>query len=189
MQAATEAKVAPGGKAVVRGAGPIGTMVTIGCPAGGARATRRPRLGRNSILLRNTGALSRSISATKSRRGRRPVDRWLGSGCGLRRLGFAESLGDDHGSPAPGRRHRRRRPAGQPFELDVSTASAKEIRIEAMLRYAHQYERSIALLGSGSCGPEAADIRSSSPSRSRSRPSTARSRRDRAMSKLQIVMD
>jgi D-xylulose reductase len=36
-----------------------------------------------------------------------------------------------------------------PIGFDVSTASTKEIRIETVFRYAHQYERSIALLGSG----------------------------------------
>ncbi|MGO8176162.1 NAD(P)-dependent alcohol dehydrogenase, partial [Rhizobium ruizarguesonis] len=36
-----------------------------------------------------------------------------------------------------------------PIGFDVSTASTKEIRIEKVFRYAHQYERSIALLGSG----------------------------------------
>ncbi|MGO8440846.1 zinc-binding dehydrogenase, partial [Rhizobium ruizarguesonis] len=36
-----------------------------------------------------------------------------------------------------------------PIGFDVSPASTKEIRIETVFRYAHQYERSIALLGSG----------------------------------------
>lgn len=36
-----------------------------------------------------------------------------------------------------------------PVGFDVSTASTKEIRIETVFRYAHQYERSIALIGSG----------------------------------------
>ncbi|HEV7717724.1 MAG TPA: zinc-binding dehydrogenase, partial [Arsenicitalea sp.] len=37
----------------------------------------------------------------------------------------------------------------EPVGFDVSTASTKEIRIETVFRYAHQYERAIALLGSG----------------------------------------
>ena len=37
----------------------------------------------------------------------------------------------------------------EPIPLDVSTASTKEIRIETVFRYAHQYERAIALIASG----------------------------------------
>jgi D-xylulose reductase len=36
-----------------------------------------------------------------------------------------------------------------PVGFDVSSASTKEIRIETVFRYAHQYERSIALIASG----------------------------------------
>ncbi|MGV1861722.1 NAD(P)-dependent alcohol dehydrogenase, partial [Rhizobium rhizogenes] len=36
-----------------------------------------------------------------------------------------------------------------PVGFDVSTASTKEVRIETVFRYAHQYERSIALIASG----------------------------------------
>lgn len=36
-----------------------------------------------------------------------------------------------------------------PVGFDVSTASTKEIRIETVFRYAHQYERAIALFASG----------------------------------------
>ncbi len=37
----------------------------------------------------------------------------------------------------------------EPVGLDISTASTKEIRFETVFRYAHQYDRAIALMGSG----------------------------------------
>ena len=36
-----------------------------------------------------------------------------------------------------------------PVAIDVSLASTREIRIETVFRYAHQYERAIALMASG----------------------------------------
>jgi D-xylulose reductase len=37
----------------------------------------------------------------------------------------------------------------EPIPFDIATASTKEVRIESVFRYAHQYERAIALMGSG----------------------------------------
>ncbi|HEX4298382.1 MAG TPA: NAD(P)-dependent alcohol dehydrogenase, partial [Devosia sp.] len=36
-----------------------------------------------------------------------------------------------------------------PVRFDVSTASTKELRIETVFRYAHQYDRAINLMASG----------------------------------------
>jgi D-xylulose reductase len=36
-----------------------------------------------------------------------------------------------------------------PVAFDIATASTKEVRIETVFRYAHQYDRAIALMGSG----------------------------------------
>jgi D-xylulose reductase len=36
-----------------------------------------------------------------------------------------------------------------PVGFDVATASTKEVRIETVFRYAHQYDRAIALFASG----------------------------------------
>jgi D-xylulose reductase len=37
----------------------------------------------------------------------------------------------------------------EPVAFDVASLSVKEIRIESVFRYAHQYERAIALMASG----------------------------------------
>jgi D-xylulose reductase len=37
----------------------------------------------------------------------------------------------------------------EPVAFDIATASTKEIRLETVFRYAHQYERAIALFASG----------------------------------------
>jgi D-xylulose reductase len=36
-----------------------------------------------------------------------------------------------------------------PVAVDIAAASTKELRIENVFRYAHQYERAIALIASG----------------------------------------
>jgi D-xylulose reductase len=37
----------------------------------------------------------------------------------------------------------------EPVKVDIAAASTKEVRIENVFRYAHQYERAIALIASG----------------------------------------
>jgi D-xylulose reductase len=37
----------------------------------------------------------------------------------------------------------------EPVKVDIAAASTKEVRIENVFRYAHQYERAIALMESG----------------------------------------
>jgi D-xylulose reductase len=37
----------------------------------------------------------------------------------------------------------------EPVAFDIATASTREVRIESVFRYAHQYERAIALMASG----------------------------------------
>ncbi|WP_438751076.1 NAD(P)-dependent alcohol dehydrogenase [Pararhizobium sp. O133] len=151
MQAATKAKIAPGDTAVILGAGPIGTMVAIAALAGGcARAIvadlAQPKL---DIAARYQGVIPVNISETNlAAEVNRLTDDW-----------GADVIFECSGSPKAWETLMQLvRPGGtivavglpvNPVAFDVSTATTKELRIETVFRYAHQYERSIALLASG----------------------------------------
>ncbi|MDW5316917.1 NAD(P)-dependent alcohol dehydrogenase [Rhizobium sp. PL01] len=151
MQAATKAKIMPGDTAVILGAGPIGTMVAIAALAGGcARAIvadlAQPKL---DIAARYQGVIPVNITETElALEINRLTDDW-----------GADVIFECSGSPkAWGTIMQLVRPGGvivavglpvNPVVFDVSLATTKEVRIETVFRYAHQYERSIALLASG----------------------------------------
>lgn len=151
MQAATKAGIKPGDTAVVLGAGPIGTMVAIAALAGGcARAIvadlAQPKL---DIAARYQGVIPVNI---REKNVVEEVKRLTG-GWG------ADVVFECSGSPKawetimdlP-------RPGGtivvvglpvEPVKVDIAAASTKEVRIENVFRYAHQYDRAIALFASG----------------------------------------
>jgi D-xylulose reductase len=151
MQAATKAKIVPGDTAVILGAGPIGTMVAIAALAGGcARAIvadlAQPKL---DIAAQYQGVIPVNISETNlAAEVNRLTDDW-----------GADAVFECSGSPRAWETIMQLvRPGGvivavglpvKPVVFDVSTATTKEIRLETVFRYAHQYERSIALLASG----------------------------------------
>lgn len=151
MQAAARARITPGDTAVVLGAGPIGTMVAIAALAGGcARAIvadlAQPKL---DIAARYQGVIPVNIRELDlSTEVSRLTSDW-----------GADIVFECSGSPRAwqGLLHLPR-PGGvvvavglpvEPVPFDVSLASTREIRIETVFRYAHQYERAIALMGSG----------------------------------------
>jgi D-xylulose reductase len=151
MQAAHKAKIAPGDTAVVLGAGPIGTMVAIAALAGGcARAIvadlAQPKL---DIAARYQGVIPVNIREKDlTAEVGRLTDGW-----------GADVVFECSGSPKAWETIMQLpRPGGvivavglpvDPVGLDVSMASTKEVRIETVFRYAHQYERAIALFASG----------------------------------------
>lgn len=151
MQAASKAGIRPGDTAVVLGAGPIGTMVALAALAGGCARVivadlAQPKL---DIAAQYQGIIPVNI------RERSVVEAVaeLTDGWG------ADVVFECSGSPRawetimdlP-------RPNGtivvvglpvEPVRVDIAGASTKEVRIENVFRYAHQYERAIALMGSG----------------------------------------
>ncbi|MBN9071884.1 MAG: NAD(P)-dependent alcohol dehydrogenase [Rhizobiales bacterium] len=151
MQAAAKARIAPGDTAVVLGAGPIGTMVAIAALAGGcARAIvadlAQPKL---DIAARYQGVIPVNIREKNLvQEVSRLTDGW-GADIVFECSGSAkawETIFD------------LLRPAGTivavglpvaPIPVDISAASTKEARIESVFRYAHQYDRAIALFASG----------------------------------------
>jgi D-xylulose reductase len=151
MQAAAKARIAPGDTAVVLGAGPIGTMVALAALAGGcARVViadlAQPKL---DIAGRYEGILAVNI---RERRLPEEVSR-LTEGWG------ADLVFECSGAKAAWEGlWDLLRPGGavvavglpvDPVPFDVSAASVREARVETVFRYAHQYERAIALMASG----------------------------------------
>ncbi|MDG3577516.1 NAD(P)-dependent alcohol dehydrogenase [Rhizobium sp. YJ-22] len=151
MQAATKAKITPGDTAVVLGAGPIGTMVAIAALAGGcARVViadlAQPKL---DIAARYQGVIPVNIRE-KNLAGEisRLTDGW-GADVVFECSGAPKAWETIMELPRPGGVIVVVGMPVQPIAFDVSTMSTKELRVESVFRYAHQYERAIALIGSG----------------------------------------
>ncbi|MGY5810560.1 NAD(P)-dependent alcohol dehydrogenase [Rhizobium sp. LEGMi198b] len=151
MQAATKAKITPGDTAVVLGAGPIGTMVAIAALAGGcARAIvadlAQPKL---DIATQYQGVIPVNIREKNLvEEVRRLTDGW-GADVVFECSGSPKAWETVMELPCPGGVIVAVGLPVAPVGLDISTASTKEIRLETVFRYAHQYERSIALIASG----------------------------------------
>jgi D-xylulose reductase len=151
MQAATKARITPGDTAVVLGAGPIGTMVALAALAGGCARVivadlAQPKL---DIAAQYQGVIPVNI------RDKNVVEE-------VARL--TEGWGADVVFECSGSPHAWKtimdlpRPGGaivvvglpvDPVAVDIAGASVKELRIENVFRYAHQYGRAIALIASG----------------------------------------
>lgn len=151
MQAATKARIVPGDTAVVLGAGPIGTMVAIAALAGGcARAIvadlAQPKL---DIAARYQGVIPVNIShqdlvAEVSRL----TDEW-GADVVFECSGSPHAWKTIMDLPRPGGAIVVVGLPVEPVAVDIAAASTKELRIENVFRYAHQYDRAIALIASG----------------------------------------
>ena len=151
MQAATKARITPGDTAVVMGAGPIGTMVALAALAGGCSRViisdlAQPKL---DIAAQYQGVIPVNIKdKSLADEVNALTDNW-----------GADVVFECSGSPrAWDSVIDVLRPGGMivavglPVDkvpLDVSTLSVKEATITSVFRYAHQYERAIALMGSG----------------------------------------
>jgi len=151
MQAASKAGIQPGDTAIVLGAGPIGTMVALAALAGGCARVivadlAQPKLdiaaqyeGIIPVNVREQNLVEAIASLT---------DGW-----------GADVVFECSGSPKAWETVMELpRPGGtivvvglpvEPVAVDIAGASVKEVRIENVFRYAHQYDRAIALIASG----------------------------------------
>jgi D-xylulose reductase len=151
MQAATKARITPGDTGVVIGAGPIGTMVALAALAGGCARViiadlAQPKL---DIAARYTGIIPVNVREKNLAAEVRALTGDWGadvvfecSGSPRAWQGIVDIL----------------RPGGtivvvglpvEPVEFDIASLSVKEITIASVFRYAHQYDRAIALIASG----------------------------------------
>jgi len=151
MQAASKARIQPGDTAVVLGAGPIGTMVAIAALAGGCARViiadlAQPKL---DIAAGYQGVIPVNIREKNlSEEVSRLTDGW-GADLVFECSGSPKAWETLMELPRPGGAIV---VVGLPVEsvkVDIAAASTKEVRIENVFRYAHQYDRAIALIASG----------------------------------------
>jgi D-xylulose reductase len=151
MQAATKARITPGDTAVILGAGPIGTMVALAALAGGcARAIvadlAQPKL---DIAARYQGVIPVNIRENDvAAEVKRLTEDW-GADIVFECSGSPKAWETIMDLPRPGGTIVVVGLPVEPVKIDVAAASTKEVRIENVFRYAHQYERAIALMASG----------------------------------------
>ena len=151
MQAATKAKIVPGDTAVVLGAGPIGTMVAIAALAGGCARVivadlAQPKL---DIAALYQGVIPVNISQTNLvTEVSRLTDGW-GADVVFECSGSPHAWKTIMDLPRPGGAIVVVGLPVEPVAVDIAAASTKELRIENVFRYAHQYDRAIALIASG----------------------------------------
>ena len=151
MQAATKAKITPGDTAVVLGAGPIGTMVAIAALAGGcARAIvadlAQPKL---DIAAKYQGVIPVNIREQNLvAEVKRLTGDW-GADVVFECSGSPKAWQSIADLPRPGGSIVIVGLPVEPVDFDVAGLSVKELRIESVFRYAHQYDRAIALMASG----------------------------------------
>lgn len=151
MQAATKAKITPGDTAIVMGAGPIGTMVALAALAGGCSRViitdlAQPKL---DIAAQYQGVIPVNI---KDKNLLAEINR-------LTENWGADVVFECSGSPRAWQGIVDVvRPGGtivvvglpvDPVNFDIASLSVKEITIASVFRYAHQYDRAIALMASG----------------------------------------
>jgi D-xylulose reductase len=151
MQAATKARITPGDTAVVLGAGPIGTMVAIAALAGGCARVivadlAQPKL---DIAARYQGVIPVNIREQNIvETVKRLTEDW-GADIVFECSGSPQAWKTIMDLPRPGGTIVVVGLPVDPVPVDIAAASTKELRIENVFRYAHQYERAIALFASG----------------------------------------
>jgi len=151
MQAAAKAKIVPGDTALVLGAGPIGTMVALAALAGGCARVivadlAQPKL---DIAARYQGIIPVNIrDVALDQKVAELTDGW-GVDVVFECSGSPKAWETIMALPRPGGAIVIVGLPVEPVRVDIAAASTKELRIENVFRYAHQYERAIALIASG----------------------------------------
>lgn len=151
MQAAAKARIAPGDTAVVLGAGPIGTMVAIAALAGGCARVivadlAQPKL---DIAAQYQGVIPVNIRETDLVQEVAQLTGNWGADVVFECSGSAKAWETVFDLLRPGGAIVAVGLPVAPVPVDISTATTKEARIESVFRYAHQYDRAIALMASG----------------------------------------
>lgn len=151
MQAASKARIVPGDTAVVLGAGPIGTMVALAALAGGCARVivadlAQPKL---DISARYQGVIPVNIRDTNLVEKVGELTEGWGADIVFECSGSPKAWETIMDLPRPGGAIVVVGLPVEPIKLDIAAASTKELRIENVFRYAHQYERAIALIASG----------------------------------------
>jgi D-xylulose reductase len=151
VHAATKMQVQPGDLAVVIGAGPIGMVTVLAALAAGCSRVivsdiHEPKLE----LARKLGPVVpiNVRSETLADVVKRESDGW-GADLVFECSGYAPAMVEMFDLVCPGGKVALVGIPLEPFAFDVSKAQVKEVRIETVFRYAHVYQRAVAMLASG----------------------------------------
>lgn len=151
LQAAHKARIAPGDTGVVIGAGPIGITVAIAAVAGGcARVIVADMMpDKLRIAAQYPGIIPVNIRETPLVDAVNELTEGWGADVVFECSGSPRAYETLNALPRPGGCVVL---VGLPVDrvpFDVSGATTKELRFETVFRYAHQYDRAIAMFGSG----------------------------------------
>jgi D-xylulose reductase len=151
MQAAFKAGIRPGDTAVVVGAGPIGTMVALAALAGGCARViiadlAQPKL---DIAAQYQGVIPINVKDRNLAEAVRELTEGWGADVVFECSGSARVWAAIAELPRPGGTVVIVGLPVDPVPVDIASWTTKELRIESVFRYAHQYERAIALMASG----------------------------------------
>lgn len=151
MQAATKAKIVPGDTALVIGAGPIGIMVALAALAGGCSRVYISDLVNEKLAIagRYDGVIPVNVREQDLKaKIATETENW-----------GVDIVFEASGSPrAYDGIFNFVRPGGtivfvglpvEPIALDIVSASAKEVKMETVFRYANVFDRALALIASG----------------------------------------
>ncbi len=151
MQAATKARITPGDLAVVIGAGPIGIMVALAALGGGCSSVIVADLVDEKLAIAAQYPGVTTVNITKQSLAdvvNTASGNW-GADVVFECTGSPKAFETLMTLPRPGGCVVMVGLPVDPVPFDVSLASVRELRFETVFRYAHQYERAIALFASG----------------------------------------
>jgi D-xylulose reductase len=151
MQAAVKARITPGDVGAVVGAGPIGIMVALAALAGGCSKVFIADFAKEKLAIAGSypGIVPVDVAAEPlSAAVGRETGGW-GADVVFEASGAAKAFGDLFKTVRPGGCVVLVGLPVDPVPFNVSAATAKEVRIETVFRYANVFDRALALIGSG----------------------------------------
>lgn len=151
MQAASKARISPGDVAVVLGAGPIGVMVALAALGGGCSSVIVADLVDEKLAIAGQypGVSTVNIAQESLADAVAELTNGWGADVVFECSGAEKAFESLMTLPRPGGCVVMVGLPVAPVPFDVSLASVRELRFETVFRYAHQYERAIALFASG----------------------------------------
>lgn len=151
MQAAVKARIAPGDLGVVIGAGPIGIMVAIAAVAAGcSRVIVADMMAEKlDIAAQYPGIIPVNIREKSLADAVREESEGWGADVVFEASGSPKAYESLMDLPRPGGRCVLVGMPVEPVPFDVSAAAVREIEFVTIFRYAHVYDRAIAMFASG----------------------------------------
>ncbi len=151
MQAAVKARIQPGARALVLGAGPIGIVVSLAALAGGCAEVIivDPLEAKLDVAERYNGITAlRAKDGSVAEQMQRATDGW-GVDIVFECSGAGAAYRDIASMLCPGGKLVLVGMPVSPVLVDIVALQAKEIRVDTVFRYANVYDRAIALLAKG----------------------------------------